>query len=67
MNSRVITTIPVINVRTVSIGTQRQQRKELATGYLGDGVRPSEFPLQKGTPASAYNLDNLEKRGTTRK
>ena len=35
---------------------------KLAAGSLGDGVRPSEFPLPKGNPASAYMLDNLEEK-----
>ena len=64
MNSCVITPIPVTNERTVSIGTQHQQRKDLASGYLGDGVRPSEFPLQKGT--RLQSRQSRGKRGTTR-
>ena len=35
---------------------------KLAAGSLGDGVCPSEFPLPKGNPASAYMLDNLEEK-----
>ena len=50
---------PYIHVPLASrLGVENSVK--IAAGSLGDGVRPSEFPLPKGNPASAYMLDNLE-------